>query len=69
MRAITEVGTGDYVKVGPDRLEKIATVEKTMHPDFPEHTLPKRWTVITESGRRVSMYEALAYLKKEDVEK
>ena len=67
-RSITEVGPGDFVKVGPGRFEEIARIEKDYgdRPPTPK-TTPKRWTVVTTSGRRVSMWQARSYYKKEDL--
>lgn len=69
MASINEVGPGDYVKVGSGRYEKIARIEKTYHPDFPNSAVPRSWTVVTENGQRVGMFEARSYHKKEELEK
>lgn len=68
-RSITEVGPGDYVKVG-GRYEEIAGIEKDYGDREPRQgVVPKRWTLITTSGRRVDMFHAHSYHKKEDLQK
>ena len=69
-RSITEVGPGDYVKVGPNRYEEIAHIEKEYDDRLPlPGVIPKRWTVITTSGRHIGMFKAGSYHKKEDLQK
>ena len=66
MCSITEVGPGDFVEVASGKFEEIANIEK----DFggrPSTATPKRWTVVTTSGKRVGMFQALSYRKKEDL--
>lgn len=64
MRTIHEVGPGDYVKVGR-RYKKIKRVVKRPDPDSPEKL--KSWTVITDDGKRISMYAVTSFHKKEEM--
>jgi len=55
--SVTEVGPGDVVKVGPGRLEVIASVERS-----------GKWDrrITTASGKVLGMMDALAYGKREE---
>ncbi len=61
-RNVTEVGPGDYVKIG-SRFEKITS--NSAHGA--EHT-PRSWTVRTENGT-YDMMSINRYAKAEDIEK
>lgn len=63
MRGVREMEPGDLVKVGPGQYEEIAEVSPGVAPNKP---IPREFYVVTTSGRRVGMLEALAYFKKDD---
>jgi len=65
-RHITEMEPGDFVKVGTGQYEEIAEISPGVAPGAP---IPKHFWVITKSGRKVDMWEARSYHKKEDLEK
>lgn len=62
-RSVTEVGPGDYVKVGPGRWERIES--NSAHGA--ERT-PRNWTIRTESGRSLGMWDVHRYAKAADLE-
>jgi hypothetical protein len=62
-RSCTEVGPGDYIKVG-GRWKKI--VSNTAHG---ETRTPRSWTVTTEDGGSYGMFGINAYAKAEDVKR
>jgi len=61
-RGVTEVGPGDYVKIG-SRWERITSNTAQGAP----HT-PRSWTVQTEGGGSYGMYRIDRYAKAEDLE-
>lgn len=61
-RGVTEVGPGDYVKIG-SRWERVT--ENTAQG---EPHAPRSWTVRTEGGRSYGMYDIGRYAKAEDLE-
>jgi len=63
MRDITEMEPGDFVKVGPGQYEEIVRVSGGVAPDKP---IPRDFYVVTKGGRRVGMWEARSYHKKDD---
>ena len=62
IRTATEVGPGDYVKVG-STWQKI-----TGNTAFGATRTPRSWEVSTEGGQRLGMFEINRYAKAEDVE-
>lgn len=61
-RRVTEVGAGDYVKVGT-QWERI--VANTAAGD---ERAPRDWTIKTESGKSLGMFQIGRYAKAEDFE-
>lgn len=61
-RGVTDVGTGDYVKIG-QRWQKI----QDNSAEGAKHT-PRHWTVTTEGGGSHGMYGINRYAKAEDLE-
>jgi len=61
-RSCTDVGSGDYVKIGSQWKKIVSNTAEG-------HTHPPRegWTVTTEDGRSWSMYDVLLYAKAEDL--
>lgn len=61
-RGVTEVGPGDYVKIG-QRWERVTanTAQGASHA-------PRSWTVQTEGGRSYGMYDIGRYAKAEDLD-
>lgn len=61
-RSVTEVGPGDYVKIG--------NVWKpiTTNTAWGDSLTPRTWTVTTEDGERYDMWSINAYAKREDIE-
>ena len=68
-RNITELKPGDFVKVPGGAYKEI----KEIHGVSPDGRLAKPseggFSVTTVEGHRVGMFEALAYAKKEDLQK
>lgn len=68
MNDIRDMQPGDYVKTGRARYEKIAAI----HGVSPGGALAKPsaggFSVTTESGKRVSMWQARSYHKKHEIE-
>lgn len=66
-RSVTELRSGDYVKTGRNTYEKIESI----HGVGPGGRLAKPseggFSVVTESGRTVSMWQAKSYHKAEDM--
>lgn len=62
-RSVKEMKPGDYVKDDSGRIEKIARVW-----GIKNRRLVKRFSVITESGRKVERMQARAYYKAGDPE-
>jgi hypothetical protein len=62
MRAVTEIGPGDYVKVGEcwERVESNSA--------FGAERTPREWTIQTEQGAR-TMYDIRRYAKAEDLKR
>jgi hypothetical protein len=67
-RDVREMEAGDFVRLAKGGCyKKIAHVSPGVEKEKP---LPREgFYVITEDGQKVSMYEAGAYFKKEDLEK
>jgi len=61
-RNVTQVGPGDYVKVG-ERWEKI-----TSNSAFGADRTPRSWTIATDAGNTYGMYHINRYAKAEDLE-
>lgn len=61
-RDVTEVGKGDYVKIG-SHWERIKS-----NTAAGAERLPRSWTVTTETGGSYDMYGVNAYAKAEDFE-
>jgi len=59
-RSVTEVGTGDFVKVGTQWKE----IEHNSAAGA-EHT-PRHWSIRTTDGGTYGMYDIRRYAKKED---
>lgn len=66
-RDIREVGKGDYVKVGYNYYEKIASVSGVSSNGAVAKPSEGGFSVTTESGRVVSMWQARSYHKAEDM--
>jgi len=60
-RSVTQVGPGDFVKVGPQ------WVEIKQNSAHGEATTPRRWRIETEGGI-YDMWDINAYAKREDME-
>jgi hypothetical protein len=62
-RSIDEVGKGDYVKISPHRYEKIESI------DFGHNDRGRTnsWSINTESGLSVGMWNARSYHKAGDL--
>lgn len=60
-RSVTDVGPGDYVKVG-SQWEQIKSNSATG-----ASRTPREWTIVTESERRLGMYDIRRYAKAEDI--
>lgn len=67
-RSITEVGPGDYVKVGDNYYEKIESISGVGSDGRLNKPSEGGFSVTTESGRTVSMWSARSYHKKEDMQ-
>jgi hypothetical protein len=61
-RSATEVGPGDWVKIG-QRWERILT-----NTAFGATPVPREWVVVTQQGRTFTMWEINAYAKDGDPE-
>ncbi len=68
MASITDMEPGDYVKVGDGRYEKITEIYGVKGEQLAKPS-EGGFGVKTESGRTVSMWAALGYAKKEDIER
>jgi hypothetical protein len=66
-RKATEVGPGDYVKVGQTWMK---IEENTAHGASPpdSYVMPRTWTVKAENGQSYSPFEIGRYAKAEDIE-
>lgn len=69
MRNITQVGSGDYVKVGYKHYEKIASVSGVGANGSLAKPSQGGFSVTTESGRHIGMTQARSYHKASDIEK
>ncbi len=60
-RSVTEVGRGDYIKVG-DQWKKIVS-----NSAAGAQSTPRNWVVRTEGGGEYSMWSINAYAKADDL--
>lgn len=65
MRDVREMRKGDFVKTGPGQFEEIASVSPGVDSGKP---LPKDFYVVTADGKKIGMWKARAYFKKEDLD-
>lgn len=60
-RSVTEVGAGDFVKIGQSWQKIISNTA------FGAEKPPRTWSVTTEDGRAYSMFDIKRYAKSEDI--
>lgn len=61
-RTVTEVGRGDYVKIG-------STWKRIASNSAQGQTRPRHWLVRTEDGQTYGRGEIMLYAKAEDIER
>jgi hypothetical protein len=67
MAGIRDMQAGDYVKLAGGRLEKISSVYGVDAGGGLAKPSEGGFGVVTESGRRVSMWDVMRYLKADEV--
>lgn len=61
-RSVTDVGPGDYVKIGQ------TWVKIESNSAFGASPTPRSWSIRTEDGNSYGMYEVALYAKAADLE-